>query len=71
MLYTCSVENKMKEIRIGKDINQTELAIMCRVSRQTIHSIESGKYTPSVELALRIAKSLKTTVEKVFILEDE
>lgn len=70
MLYTKVVRNIMKEIRIAKHINQTELAQMCNVSRQTIHSIEVGKYTPSVELALKIAKSLKTTVEKVFILEN-
>ncbi len=71
MLYTAPVKNIVKDIRSAKDINQTELALMCGVSRQTIHSIEVGKYTPSVELAIRLAQSLKTTVEKIFFLPED
>ncbi len=64
------MKNILKEIRTAKDINQTELAEMCSVSRQTIHSIEVNKYIPSVELAIKISKILKKKVEDIFILEE-
>lgn len=65
------MKNYLKEIRTAKDFNQTEFAEMCSVSRQTIHSIESEKYTPSVELALKIAKILNKKVEDIFLLEEK
>jgi putative transcriptional regulator len=64
------MKNKLKIIRTEKDFNQTEFAERCQVSRQTIHSIEVDKYTPSVELALKIAKNLNKKVEDIFFLED-
>jgi putative transcriptional regulator len=63
--------NKLKEIRLEQEINQTEMAKACEVSRQTIHSIEVSKYVPSVELALKIAEVLNMSVEDIFELKGE
>jgi putative transcriptional regulator len=52
------------------DLTQQELAEATRVSRQTIISVEQGRYRPSVELALRLARALGVTVEQLFSLED-
>jgi putative transcriptional regulator len=60
-------------IRIERDINkitQQKLAEMVGVSRQTINSIEHGKYVPSTILAIKIAKVLKKKVESLFLLEE-
>lgn len=54
-----------------KDITQEDLANKIGVSRQTINSIEKGKYTPSTILALKISRFFDTTVNDVFELEDE
>jgi putative transcriptional regulator len=53
------------------EFSQQQLADMVSVSRQTIVSIERGDYAPSVKLALLLAAKLGTTVEELFILEDE
>ena len=53
------------------ELSQQQLAEMVSVSRQTIVSIEKGNYAPSVKLALLLAQVLKTTVEELFILEEE
>ena len=63
--------NKVKEVRIAKEITQQELADLLGVSRQTIFSIETGKYVPSTILALKIAKTFNKSVEKLFELERE
>jgi putative transcriptional regulator len=63
--------NKVKEVRIAKEMTQQELADLLGVSRQTIFSIESGKYVPSTILALKIAKTFNKSVEKLFELEPE
>lgn len=65
------ITNKLKEIRLESEINQSEMARICDVSRQTIHSIEVSKYTPSVELALKIAKVLELSVEDIFELSGD
>jgi len=65
------VSNKLKDIRISEQINQTQMAELCSVSRQTIHSIETEKYAPSVELALKIANVLNLKVEDIFTLSKE
>ncbi len=64
------MKNKLKEIRLSQEINQTEMANQCDVSRQTIHATEAGKYTPSVELAMKMARALDVKVEEIFILEE-
>lgn len=65
------MKNRLKELRTEKNINQTDMADLCGVSRQTIHSIEVDKYTPSVELALKIALILGTAVEEIFLLKEK
>lgn len=67
---TQSVGNKVQEYRGSKKITQEELGLAVGVTRQTIIAIEHGNYTPSVHLALRLAKYFKTSVEKLFVIED-
>jgi putative transcriptional regulator len=63
------LDNKIKVQRITNgDLTQQALADLVGCSRQTIHSIESGKFIPSVELTLKIAKVLKCKVEDLFQL---
>lgn len=64
--------NKLKLARVARgDLTQQELADKVGCSRQTIHSIESGKFVPSVELALKLARALQAPVEELFFLEKE
>lgn len=63
------MKNNLKEIRLHKNITQAELADAVQVSRQTIISVESGRYVPSVLLSLKIAKFLDKKVEQLFELE--
>ncbi|MCD2252608.1 helix-turn-helix transcriptional regulator [Listeria marthii] len=65
------VTNKLKNLREERDIAQNELAKSLEVSRQTIHAIEKGKYNPSLELSLKIAKYFHLSVEEIFNLEGE
>ena len=65
------MKNRVHEIRQDQNIPQIKLAELCGVSRQTIHAIEVAKYQPSVTLALKLAKYLRTDVEKLFVLEKE
>jgi putative transcriptional regulator len=64
------IENKVKKFRKKEDITQEQLAKEVEVSRQTINAIETGKYDPSLELALKIAEFFDTDVEEVFSLKD-
>ena len=63
-----AVANRVNALRINRSMTQEELAQKSGVSRQTIISIEKGNYTPSVELALRIARVFKVPVEDIFTL---
>lgn len=65
------MKNRIEEIRNEKGIRQEELARMLGVSRQTISSLENGRYNPSILLAHRIASLFRTTIEEVFIFEEE
>lgn len=62
--------NNIRVHRAIKNITQAELAELINVSRQTINTIESGKYVPSTILALKIAKVFGVAVEQLFVLED-
>ncbi|AGL47685.1 helix-turn-helix transcriptional regulator [Streptococcus suis] len=62
------LKNRLKELRARDSLNQTELAKLAEVSRQTISLIERGEYTPSVVIAMRIAQIFKENVENVFQL---
>lgn len=65
------IANNVHKLRAEASITQEELAGKVGVSRQTIISIERGKYTPSILLALKISKFFKTPVEKVFNIKYE
>ena len=62
--------NSVKSERCLKGLTQAELAEKVNVSRQTIISIESGKYLPSIVLAIKISKVLKKKVEELFEIEN-
>ena len=61
----------IKEWRARRDLNQGELAKLAGVSRQTINSIETGKYEPSLTLALKLAKVFACSVENLFSLDHD
>jgi putative transcriptional regulator len=63
------VKNRVRELREGAGMSQGELGVTLGVSRQTINSIENGRYLPSLPLALSIARRFDSTVEEIFILE--
>lgn len=65
------MKNKLEEIRKQHGITQEELAEKLEVSRQTISSLENGRYNPSILLAFKIAKVFGLSVEEVFIYEEE
>ncbi len=62
--------NNLQKFRQEKKITQEELGKVVGVTRQTILAIEKGNYTPSVLLALKIAKFFNTNVEKLFTIEE-
>ena len=62
--------NKTKELRKASGYRQEDLAEALGVSRQTIIAIENNKYNPTLELAMKMARQLNTTVEELFELED-
>lgn len=62
--------NKIKELRKTQGYRQEDLAEALGVSRQTIIAIENNKYNPTLELAMKMARYLKTTVEDLFTIEN-
>ena len=65
------MKNRLEEIRKQRGIRQEELAEAMGVSRQTISSLENGRYNPSVILAIKLARYFGTKVEDIFIYEEE
>ena len=66
------MKNRLEELRKARGIKQEELAEALEVSRQTIGSLENGRYNPSILLAFRIARYFGMTIEEIFIYgEDE
>lgn len=65
------MKNRIEEIRSERGIRQEELARQLGVSRQTISSLENGRYNPSILLAWKIAKFFGMTIEELFIFEEE
>ncbi len=63
--------NTVKDHRERQGLNQTDLAKLCDVSRQTISSIERGDYHPSVVLALKLAQQFSVTVEDLFSYQED
>ena len=65
------MKNRIEEIRKEKGIRQEEFARSMGVSRQTISSLENGRYNPSILLAYKLAKYFDMTIEEVFVFEEE
>ena len=65
------MKNRIEEIRKAKGIRQEEFAKCMGVSRQTISSLENGRYNPSITLAHKIAKYFELTIEDVFLFDEE
>lgn len=64
------MKTKIREYRIKHNLTQEKLAEMVGVRRETIIFLEKGKYNPSLRLAHNVAKALKTTIDKIFIFDD-
>lgn len=65
------MKNRLEEIRKAKGITQEELANALEVSRQTVGSLENGRYNPSIILAFKIARFFEVSIEEVFIFEED
>ena len=65
------MKNRIEEIRKGRGIRQEEFAKALGVSRQTISSLETGRYNPSIFLAHKIARFFGMTIEEVFLFDEE
>lgn len=65
------MRNKLEELRKERGINQEELADALQVSRQTIGSLENGRYNPSIILAFKIARYFDMSIEEIFIYEED
>ena len=64
------MKNRLEELRRERGMNQEELARALRVSRQTIGSLENGRYNPSITLAFKIARYFGLSIEEDFIYEE-
>lgn len=64
------MKNNLEEIRKKSNYTQEELADKLGVSRQTINSLENGKYNPSIQLAFKLAKFFNLSIESLFIFEE-
>lgn len=65
------MKNRLEEIRKQRGIKQEDLAAALEVSRQTIGSLENGRYNPSIVLAFKIARYFEMSIEDIFIYEEE
>ena len=64
------MKNNLKDLRKSKNISQNDLADELSVSRQTVNSIENGKFDPSLTIAIKLTKYFKVPLEEIFIYED-
>lgn len=64
------MKNRLEEMRKRRGISQEELAADLEVSRQTIGSLENGRYNPSIILAMKISRYFGKTIEELFIFEE-
>jgi|TARA_B100001093_G_scaffold413992_1_gene403978 putative transcriptional regulator len=64
------VKNKLKNLRTQRKVSQNALAEALSVSRQTINSIENGKFDPSLTLAMKLTRYFEVSLDEIFIYED-
>ena len=64
------MKNRLKVLRAEQNLSQLDLAMRLGVSRQTINAIETGKYDPSLPLAIKLARLFGQRVEEIFFLEE-
>ena len=65
------MKNRLEELRKQRGVKQEELAADLEVSRQTIGSLENGRYNPSILLAFKLARYFELPIEEIFIYEEE
>ena len=65
------MKNHLEKLRKSQGIEQEELAAALQVSRQTIGSLENGRYNPSIQLAFKIARYFGMRIEEIFIYEED
>ena len=65
------MRNRIEALRTSNNLRQEELARLLGVSRQTVSSLENGRYNPSILLAHKIAKLFDLTIEEVFLFDEE
>jgi putative transcriptional regulator len=65
------LKNRLEELRKARGLRQEELADLLEVSRQTIGSLENGRYNPSIILAFKISRVFGLPIEEIFIYEEE
>ena len=65
------MKNRLEQLRKQRGLRQEELASALEVSRQTIGSLENGRYNPSIQLAFKIARFFGLSIEDIFIYEEE
>lgn len=65
------MKNRLEELRKQRGIKQEDLATALEVSRQTIGSLENGRYNPSIQLAFKIARYFDMSIEEIFIYEED
>lgn len=65
------MKNRLEELRKQRGIKQEDLATALEVSRQTIGSLENGRYNPSIILTFKIARYFQMSIEEIFIYEEE
>lgn len=65
------MKNRVEELRKARGVKQEELAAALEVSRQTIGSIENGRYNPSITLAFKLARYFELSIEDIFIYDDD
>lgn len=65
------MNNRLEELRKERGVTQEELAALLEVSRQTISSLEKGRYNPSILLAFKIARYFGQSIEDIFLYEED
>lgn len=65
------MRNRLRVLRAERDLSQEDLAQLAEVSRQTINAVETGRYDPSLPLAIRLARIFSMSVEQVFFMDGD